>query len=376
MVKFLHSADWQIGMARHFLAPEVQGRYSEARLESIRRIATLAAQEGCDFIVVSGDVFESNQLARSAVAQTIDALAAFTVPVFLLPGNHDPLLSAGSVWDSAVMSTCPTNVVVLRTDEPVEVPGRDAEVIGAIWRTKRPNVDLVAETVARLEPTSRVRILVGHGIVDRLSPDPNNPEAISLATAEAAIAEGLVHYVALGDRHSVTDVGESGRIWYSGTQLVTDYDEVEPNQVLLVNVDGDHCSVERREVGDWRFIDRHFELIGDDVAEVATWLGDLPDKHRTVAKVSVVGTVSLSGKAALDEILDSAAERLAALEMWDRHTDLAVMPDDDDFRDLGFGGFVAEAVSELREIASGETGRAETAKDALGLLFRLSRSEL
>ena len=152
MVRLIHSADWQIGLTRHFLTPEAQGRYSEARLDSIRQIADLATKESCDFVVVGGDVFESNQLDRQVVTRALDALASFQVPVFLLPGNHDPLLSAGSVWDSPTfLARCPANVVVLRNDTPVNVPGCDAEVVGAPWRSKRPIRDLVAQTLAPLE---------------------------------------------------------------------------------------------------------------------------------------------------------------------------------------------------------------------------------
>ena len=32
MVKFLHTADWQLGMARHQLGHDAQGRLSAARL--------------------------------------------------------------------------------------------------------------------------------------------------------------------------------------------------------------------------------------------------------------------------------------------------------------------------------------------------------
>lgn len=374
MAKFLHTADWQLGMVRHFFTPEVQGRYSAARLEGIRRIAEVADQEACDFVVVSGDVFEDNQLARSIVAQAIDALATFSVPIYLLPGNHDPLLSAGSVWDAAVMSSLPSNVHVLRDEQSVEVPGCEVEVVGAVWRTKHPNVDLVAETIANLEPTSRTRVLVGHGIVDVLSPDPTNPNLISVPTVESAIGSGLIQYVALGDRHSVTDVGSSGRIWYSGTQLVTNYVEVEPNHVLIVDVDRDACRVEKRRVSNWAFVERHFEVMGDDVGEVTSWIDEIENKHQTVVKVSLSGSVSLAGKAIIDEALEMGADRLAAIEQWDRHSDLVVVPEDADFRDLGFGGFVEDAISELRDIVAGDGAEAGTADDALGLIIRLSRS--
>ena len=56
---------------------------------------------------------------------------------------------------------------------------------------------------------------------------------------EAAIDRGAVHYVALGDKHSRMQVGTTGRIWYSGSPEVTNYDDIEPDpgHVLVVDVD-------------------------------------------------------------------------------------------------------------------------------------------
>lgn len=360
-------------MTRHFLTPEAQSRYSEARLQAIRHLAELAVRESCDFVVVGGDVFESNHLDRQVVARALDALATFEVPVFLLPGNHDPLLSAGSLWDSPIFaSRRPSRVIVLRDGEPVAVPGCAAEVVGAVWPTKHPVEDLVGRTLAGLEPTNVPRILVGHGAIDEQSPDRTNPALINLARVERAIRDGCVQYVALGDRHSVTEVGTTGRVWYSGTPLVTDYDEAAPNRALLVSLDGVHCAVEEVEVGNWTFCQHRFDVVTDnDVDEVAQWFDELTDKRCCVVKVSFVGTVSLRAKVRLEQLLEENRDLLAGLEVWERHTDLAVLPSDADLDDLGFGGFVETTLDELQELASGTDEEAATAQDALSLLFRL-----
>ena len=48
-----------------------------------------------------------------------------------------------------------------------------------------------------------------------------------------------MHYVALGDKHSRMQVGSTGRIWYSGSPEVTNYDDIEsdPGHVLVVDLD-------------------------------------------------------------------------------------------------------------------------------------------
>ena len=69
MVRFLHTADWQLGMTRHFLDEEAQGRFSQARIDVIVRMAELADRRDCAFVVVAGDVFETNQPDRRTLGR-------------------------------------------------------------------------------------------------------------------------------------------------------------------------------------------------------------------------------------------------------------------------------------------------------------------
>jgi DNA repair exonuclease SbcCD nuclease subunit len=375
MVRFIHTGDWQLGMTRHFLAGEAQQRFAEARLDAVRAIARLARDERCDFVVVCGDVFESNQVDRQAVARAIEVLREFTVPIHLLPGNHDPINAASVYRSLAFTSRRPANVVVLEETGAVRVPGVDAEVIAAPWDSKAPLEDLAARACAGLgAPGGLLRVLVAHGGVDALSPDPGNPAVIRLVGLEQAVRSGLVHYVALGDRHSVTRVGDTGRIWYAGSPLATDYGELEPNQVLLVELEAGSVTVTAHSVGSWRFLDRRFDINHrSEVEAVDAWLDALPAKSSTIVKLSLVGTLGLADKAHLDELLDHHRDLFAALEVWDRHTELVVRPDEEDLRDLGLVGFAAAAVGELRETAAGSGPEAGIAQDALSLLYRLVR---
>ena len=93
-VRFLHSSDWQLGMTRHYLSDEAGHRFSQDRIDAIERLGKLAQEHDAAFIVVAGDVFESNMLEGQTVDRTIEALKTVPVPIFLLPGNHDPLDAA------------------------------------------------------------------------------------------------------------------------------------------------------------------------------------------------------------------------------------------------------------------------------------------
>jgi DNA repair exonuclease SbcCD nuclease subunit len=381
-VRFIHTADWQLGMTRHFLSEEAQARFSQARIDAIRTIGGIARETGAAFVVVSGDVFETNRVDPRTVRRALEALAEVPVPVFLLPGNHDPL-DAGSVFRSPTfLRGQPSHVTVLEDATPREVaPG--VAVIGAPWTSKRPLRDLVAETCAGLEPApgpgsgpGTVRILVAHGATDDLIA-LDDPAAIRLAAAEAAIAAGRIAYLALGDRHSTTDVGLSGRVWYAGAPEPTDYDELDPGNVLLVDIGDDgSCAVTKRPSGTWRFVRERFDLDGrSGIDDVSAWLEAQPAKDRTIVKLTLVGTLSLSADARLHDLLEHHRDLFAAIEEWERHMDLVVRPDDDDFADLALTGFAQTAVDELRARAAAGGDHAQVARDALALLVRFARAK-
>ena len=371
MVKFLHTADWQIGMARHFLDQDAQARFSAARLDAIEQMGSLAVDEQCEFVIVCGDVFESNQVERQALVRAFEKMAAFPqLDFFLLPGNHDPL-DASSIYSSTTFTErCPGNVKVLKGLELVQaVPG--VELVPAPWPNKHPTTDLVEAACGGLEQTSSLRIAVGHGPVDSMSPDPNDPRAISLERLEERISAGLIHYVALGDRHSTTDVGTTGRVYYPGAPEPTDFDETDPGNVLIVNLGADRVDVAVKRLGTWQFLRRNWDMSSDnDIEALEEWLSGLEAKDRTIVRVSIVGQVSVAQKARLDEVMEHHADLLAAIEMRGSRSDLVVIPDDADLDHFGLSGFAGDALTELHMLAE-QGDSAPAARDALALLYRL-----
>lgn len=371
-VRFIHSSDWQLGMTRAFLSEDAAPRFGQARIDAITRLGELAIEHDAAFIVVAGDVFESNQLSRQTVSRTRDALKALPVPIYLLPGNHDPL-DGSSIFLTEEFVGDADGVFVIRNTDPMPVPGLDGvEVVGAPWRTKHPNSDLCAELVACLEPASNtIRVAVAHGQVDTLSPDKSRPEIIDLATAEAAINDGRIQYLALGDRHSRTDVGTTGRIWYSGAPVATDFDEIDPGKALLVELNrSGQCDVRDLRVGDWVFIAEHYSLSSsEDLVHIREAITNLPNKARTILKVGFTGTVNLATAAKLDELFEEQAQSFASIRRRERTTDLAILPDELDQDSVELGGYAKDAWNELLE----DSATDEVARDALRLFYRLSQ---
>jgi hypothetical protein len=124
--RILHSADWQLGMTRHFLDDEAQARFASDRLAAVERLCEIAGEEHCAGVVVAGDVFETNLVGERVVAPVLEVLSESPVPVLLLPGNHDPLDATSVYTRRSFVAQRPPNVFVLDSDDPVDLDGVEA----------------------------------------------------------------------------------------------------------------------------------------------------------------------------------------------------------------------------------------------------------
>jgi len=371
LIRFLHSGDWQLGMTRSVLGDEAQARFAEARFAAIRRIGELARAERCEFALVCGDVFESSQVERRTLARALEALASIPVPVYLLPGNHDPLDAASVYRSAAFRDGAPAHVHVLGDAAPREVaPG--VELIGAPWGSRRPAANPALAALAALGPPGPLRILAAHGGLDLFTPDRRDASLLPLEPLERALAEERLHYVALGDRHSLTRVGASGRICYSGTPEPTDFDEREPGFALVVELDRAGARSEAHRVGTWRFAQpAPFDLTaGVDLDRLEDQIAELDAKERTVLRLELRGRLDLRGGARLDSLLDRFRDLFAGIDV--RDALLRVAAEADDWSELALAGFAARAVARLHAEARGDGPEASTARDALALLVRLA----
>lgn len=369
-ITFLHSSDWQLGMMRRFLGPDGQARWGQARLDAVARIGEVAGATGAAFVVVTGDVFEHNQVERQTILRACEALKRIPVPVVLLPGNHDAL-EPGSLWTSAQWQAHqPEHVTVLTGTEPLEiVPG--VEIVGAPWRSRRPLSDPAAPGYAEVTPAEpgTTRILLAHGQLTSLSGGMSDVPTIDQAALEAAVADGRLQYVGLGDRHSTTRVTD--RIWFSGTQEVTSPEEDNPGNVLKVTVGGAEIDVEPVRVGGWHMVDHRVELFDEEsLTALEDWFAELPDKERTYVRLAGDGSLTLPLLSRLDAMIDAQGEVFASVERWAKFWTVRPAPDAADLDALQLSGPARAAMEELRQaLAGGDEG----AGTALSLMHRLAR---
>ncbi len=373
MIRFLHTSDWQLGMTRHFFSEGTQERYTQDRFDAIRTMGRIAKEEKCQFMLVCGDTFESNQVDRKTVARAMEALKEVPVPVYMIPGNHDPLNAASVYRSSTLIDRKPDHVHVIESAIPIS-PCEGVEIVGAPWLSKRPAVNPFQEILTSLSPTDGItRICMAHGIIDLFTPDKDAPALITVDAVERAIMEGKAHYIALGDRHSLTRIGGSDSIWYSGTPESTDFSETQSGYAQIVEIDEGRITAKAVQVGQWNFIERERVDLNtlEDVDALRRTLEDMGHKELTVIRLNLVGSLSLSAADTLQKHLTTARDVFGAFDV--REDELHVFPEDADFNDLCFSGFAESTVATLREKMAEGKDQGSTARDSLMLLVRLAR---
>lgn len=228
MVKFIHTADWQIGMKAAHVGAVGETVRSE-RLVSAKRVVDLAKEHGADFIVVAGDTFEDNAVDRVLVQKVADILASFSKPVLIISGNHDPLVP-GSVWEHPAWNSH-TNVHVFQEAKALELEN------ATIYPSPLFEKHSLSNPIDWIDATSNTKISIGighgtvlgasHGAVD-FPIDRDAPESCGL------------DYLALGHLHSFATYPTTDgtvRVAYSGTHETTKFGERDSGNATLVEID-------------------------------------------------------------------------------------------------------------------------------------------
>ena len=382
-MKFIHTADWQIGMTFHGFKQKTRIMMEEDRLEVIEAIAEHASNpaNGIDFVLVCGDMFESPRGAEALVKKTFKKIERIGKPVYVIPGNHE--------WNDAeymfstkyFLENKPDNLHVLQAgiNALENLPG--AEIVAAPLEGKTDEIDLVNAQISLLGETTNIRIVAGHGSIDKIMPAGDRKDLIKLAPIEKALAAGKIHYVAMGDRHSTTDVGDTGLVWYSGAPEPTAFTEDDQRNVLVVELaQGAKAKVEKLEVGQWDFIrfGTKFEQHQMRTPEDLKTLEKIVDAVRKPSKTAM--------KIYLDSILDFDTEvrRGNLFTEWEEETLASFQVSDSSIgariesnplvekAPAGLSGYALSAYNELKKLAMSDDDEAEIALEALKLLTQFS----
>jgi DNA repair exonuclease SbcCD nuclease subunit len=322
MVKVLHTADWQLGMRASGLG-QAGAKVREARFDTASAIMELAKQREVDFILIAGDLFEDNGVSNGTIYRAAETLkAAAPVPVFIIPGNHDPA-TADTVYDRpAWASEVPDNVLVLREREPVELEELNVVLYPCPLTQKLSTADPTTWIAERdFDGRDVIRVGLAHGALDIHNKQYNFPIAPDRAETAA------LGYLALGDWHKMYT--HDARTAYSGTPEQTDFGEEGTGNVLLVEIagKGDEPKIEEVHVARLAWLKWEAEAASGTVGQLRQRVRDLDDPEHTLLRLALRGAVAPETQKELEALREFASSRLLRFELDDSSVSLMLEPD-------------------------------------------------
>ncbi|MEZ5403724.1 MAG: metallophosphoesterase [Bryobacteraceae bacterium] len=333
-MRLLHTADWQIGMKAANLGAAA-GRVRAARLETARDVVRLASERGAEMLILAGDTFEDNGVSRAIVEETASILTACACPVYVLPGNHDPL-STGSVWEHPVWESAGM-VRVFR--EAVPVQAGPATLYPCPLRGRWSNEDPAA-WISGAAAAGGLRIGIAHGTLQ--SPRGAPPDVERAHPIQPL--DGL-DYFALGHWHS-TAIHD--RAAYSGTPEPTRFGERESGNVLIVDLRPDappRIEAVRTARLEWVSIE-------GDLAAAARQLERIAEPGATLVDCRLTGFLSAGEQSLLSRVQRTLSGSFLHFRL--DASALLPAPDDDAWFAQLPPGYLREAAARLRT-AGGET---------------------
>lgn len=219
-MKILHGADL------HLDSPMTATAQLRGALLSVPdRLAQLCRQEGCDAVLLAGDLFDG-KWSRQSLNALRQALEKMAVPVFISPGNHD-FLAADSPY---LTEKWPENVHIFTSEAmtSLSVPELDLRIYGAGYHSM--DCDALLEGFCA-EGLERYHVGLLHG-------DPTRVDSPYCPVTTAQIRESGLHYLALGHVHKGGQMiaGETLCAW-PGCPMGRGYDESGEKGVLIVTLE-------------------------------------------------------------------------------------------------------------------------------------------
>jgi DNA repair exonuclease SbcCD nuclease subunit len=197
MVSFLHAADLHLGLRITRFSSDIAKKVREARFQALEKIRDAANEQKVDFVLIAGDLFDDHAVDGDIAKRAFDLLESFPAPVYILSGNHDPLLP-GAVWDRAPWNQSNAKTLcVLREAKPVEpVPGVVLFPCPVFRKTSTADPTAWITTVP--VDAGPIRIGIAHGSLKIRDDLPIDDHLI----ARHAAHDGKLDYLALGHWHS------------------------------------------------------------------------------------------------------------------------------------------------------------------------------
>ena len=403
MVRFLHAADLHLGLRVTRFEEEACNRVGEARYIALQQFREKAAQLKVDFVLIAGDVFDDHSVSRAEASRAFPILesTAGACPVFIIPGNHDPLVPGG-VWDRDpwLREQPHLRVHFLRKAEPVAVPNLPVTILPCPLRQRRSMEDPTSwiGSHRRADGDRTIRVGLAHGSLN-VMPLPDDDHLIR---PDAADYYGL-DYLALGHWHKrslhksadgvertaycgthepmafpgASATLSTGWMSYSADSEAERFQDSGDGVALLVEIDAAHSPprIESVPIGRLRWRAEQKDATGQPLGSLIRDYSQRENPELTLLRLTLAGVMDPQGYARLDELRRIVELRYHPGSSMDADGVL-IEPSAKQLSETIGSGVLTRVLERLKvDVESADQSTKLTAHHALKLLYRIAWEE-
>jgi len=260
--RFIHCGDlhlgapfqYAMGMSRH-----VDRAVAEATYEAFNNIIEIAVRERVNAVVISGDVYNSEDHNLEAQVRFVRAMYRLWeahIPVYMVQGNHDPAES----WRAGL--SMPDNVHVFSDTQVQRFPLMVNNIeVGGVYGISCGHGNEQSNFAAQYKAFERdeFSLAVMHGTVG--SSVGSEHHDVTGPCNLTDIMQGAMDYWALGHIHKSQVISEDPMVVYAGNPQGLHRKESGAKGCYMVNVSHNgHCELEFIETSAIRFEDIKIDI--------------------------------------------------------------------------------------------------------------------
>ena len=307
MVKIFVTGDNHIGK-KYDRYPEIKEKLIESRFDCLQDMIRKAEEEGCDFFIVTGDLFDNiNSVKVGDVKKVVTILSAFNGRVLVLPGNHDYYTGDDKVWRAfeKALSSMDHNITVLNEFKEYsfdDVCDKDIVIYPAFCQSKHSvenNLGWIKNTEIGEE---NINIGIAHGALKGITPDMKeeyflmSEEELNKIPVDVWLI-GHTHIAYPGDLDEIRET-PGYKIFNAGTHEQTDLHNNSEGDCFIVRIkkeEGKSTVYAKKYIsGKIRYYDIHVQLRAGVELKEALDKACRECTANSVVRVTVSGTITKS----------------------------------------------------------------------------------
>ena len=310
--RFIHCGDlhlgapfqYAMGMSRH-----VDRAVAEATYEVFNNIIEIAVRERVNAVVISGDVYNSEDHNLEAQVRFVRAMYHLWeahIPVYMVQGNHDPAES----WKAQLQM--PDNVHVFSSEQVQRFPLIVNNIeIGGVYGIScgHGNENENYARQYRAFERDEFSLAVMHGTVGSSVGAENHNVTGPCNLTD--LAEAAMDYWALGHIHKSQILSEEPLVVYAGNPQGLHRKEIGPKGCYLVSVSHNgHCEPRFIETSAIRFEEIKIDIAGmQNESDLLEILRHKKENLRKQHKRNILLSIVLSGTGPLHRLCTQESVR-------------------------------------------------------------------